>query len=156
MQPSSRCLRRLLSPESALRATRLVATERHAVDLPMDFGVVSSIEWAMMSAQYYARPACSRKIAGYRILANPTGPTFPPGPAIESGTERVEDLLVDGLHLSEKGYKIVYDGIISTIAEKYPEYHFDNLQTVFATYEPFFENPGDYLNITKKRSAFKN
>ncbi|KAI9056881.1 SGNH hydrolase [Trametes sanguinea] len=68
----------------------------------------------------------------------------------------LEDLLVDGLHLSDKGYKIVYDGIVSTIAEKYPEYHYDNLQTVFATYEPFFENPGDYQNITKKRSAFKN
>ncbi|CDO74879.1 hypothetical protein BN946_scf185004.g29 [Trametes cinnabarina] len=54
--------------------------------------------------------------------------------------------------------QIVYDEIVTAIAEKYPEYHFDSLQPVFATLvtrcDALFSNPGNYLNITKKRSAF--
>ncbi|KAI0654748.1 SGNH hydrolase [Cubamyces menziesii] len=40
---------------------------------------------------------------------------------------RLGEYLWDGLHLNEKGYAVVYDALMSTMAEKYPEYHYDNL-----------------------------
>jgi lysophospholipase L1-like esterase len=39
--------------------------------------------------------------------------------------------LWDGLHLNAAGYEILYDAIIDTIREKYPELHYDKLQPVF-------------------------
>ncbi|KAI8998999.1 SGNH hydrolase [Trametes punicea] len=64
------------------------------------------------------------------------------------------DFLSDGLHLNEKGFKVVYDALVSTIAENYPEYHYDRLQSVFVEWEQIASNPGDLLNLTKKRDAF--
>ncbi|KAI0373324.1 SGNH hydrolase [Pilatotrama ljubarskyi] len=66
----------------------------------------------------------------------------------------LKEFLSDGLHLSEKGYAVVYEGLIAAIAEKYPEYHYDNLRTVFATIDEIFQDPRNYLEYTKKRSAF--
>ncbi|KAI0831767.1 SGNH hydrolase [Trametes gibbosa] len=47
--------------------------------------------------------------------------------------------LCDGLHLTGKGYQIVYDALIATIAEKFPELHPDNLQLTFPFYTDVFE-----------------
>ncbi|KAI0781316.1 SGNH hydrolase [Trametes elegans] len=60
----------------------------------------------------------------------------------------------DGLHLSSKGYTIVYDALVAAIAENYPEHHYDRLQTVFVTFDQIVADPEHYRELTKKRSAF--
>ncbi|KAJ3477739.1 hypothetical protein NLI96_g10253 [Meripilus lineatus] len=45
--------------------------------------------------------------------------------------ENLSEFLEDGLHLNVKGYEIVYDNLIKTISEHYPELHYDNLGTAF-------------------------
>ncbi|PCH38484.1 SGNH hydrolase [Wolfiporia cocos MD-104 SS10] len=59
--------------------------------------------------------------------------------------EQLSELLSDGLHLTEKGYAIVFDEIIKTISENYPELHYDRLKPVF----PFF----DQINYDDPRSS---
>ncbi|KAF8810141.1 SGNH hydrolase [Phlegmacium glaucopus] len=39
--------------------------------------------------------------------------------------------LRDGLHLNAEGYRIMYEELITTIREVYPEVHYDNLEYVF-------------------------
>ncbi|KAG5647150.1 hypothetical protein DXG03_001105 [Asterophora parasitica] len=39
--------------------------------------------------------------------------------------------LYDGLHLSGQGYQVMYDALVKTIADTYPEVHFDNLPSTF-------------------------
>ncbi|KAI0654738.1 SGNH hydrolase [Cubamyces menziesii] len=68
--------------------------------------------------------------------------------------EKLEDFLTDGLHLNEKGYAIVFEGLEKTIKDAYPEYHYDNLQSVFISFDLIAENPDKYMELTKKRSAF--
>jgi len=54
--------------------------------------------------------------------------------------------LWDGLHLNSAGYEILYDAIIRTICEKYPELHYDKLQPVFAPWaEINWDDPAQTL-----------
>ncbi|KAI0668538.1 SGNH hydrolase [Trametes maxima] len=69
---------------------------------------------------------------------------------------RLGEYLSDGLHLNTRGYAVVYDALIETIAAKYPEYHYDRLQTVFVSFDVIVQNPEKYRELTKKRSAFGN
>ncbi|RDB24244.1 Isoamyl acetate-hydrolyzing esterase 1 [Hypsizygus marmoreus] len=39
--------------------------------------------------------------------------------------------LNDGLHLNGEGYRVMYDALVKTIGENYPDVHFDNLPFVF-------------------------
>ncbi|KAJ7285684.1 GDSL Lipase/Acylhydrolase [Mycena rebaudengoi] len=45
--------------------------------------------------------------------------------------EALDKYLSDGLHLTAEGYKIVYDALMKTIEEKYPDLHYKNLEYVF-------------------------
>ncbi|KAI0831773.1 SGNH hydrolase [Trametes gibbosa] len=69
----------------------------------------------------------------------------------EVGLER---FLTDGLHLNEDGYAIVFEELVKTIKESYPEYHHDNLRSVFAYFDTLANNPDNYLELAQKRSAF--
>ncbi|KAF8120078.1 SGNH hydrolase-type esterase domain-containing protein [Boletus edulis] len=42
-----------------------------------------------------------------------------------------EQFLFDGLHLNAAGYEIVFNSIMKIIEERYPEIHYEKLQTVF-------------------------
>ncbi|KAI8998989.1 SGNH hydrolase [Trametes punicea] len=69
--------------------------------------------------------------------------------------ERLEDYLTDGLHLNEKGYAIVFEELDKTIKDNFPEYHYDNLRSVFIySFDLLADNPDNYVELTKKRSAF--
>ncbi|KAI0373334.1 SGNH hydrolase [Pilatotrama ljubarskyi] len=68
--------------------------------------------------------------------------------------EGLEEFLTDGLHLNEKGYAIVFEELDKTIKNEYPEYHYDNLQSVFVYFDLIAEDPDNYMELTKKRSAF--
>jgi hypothetical protein len=46
----------------------------------------------------------------------------------------LEGFLTDGLHLNEKGYEVVYNGLIGAIKTNFPEMHPDNLQSIFPPY----------------------
>ncbi|KAI0350086.1 SGNH hydrolase [Trametes cingulata] len=70
--------------------------------------------------------------------------------------EGLEEFLTDGLHLNEKGYAIVFEELDKTIKTSYPEYHYDNLQSVFIYFDLIAEDPDNYMELTKKRSAFPN
>lgn len=43
----------------------------------------------------------------------------------------LEKFLEDGLHLNAEGYKIMYEVLIATIEQLYPDVHYDNLEYVF-------------------------
>jgi len=43
----------------------------------------------------------------------------------------LERFLKDGLHLNAEGYKIMYQALMATIKEVYPDVHYDNLKDVF-------------------------
>ncbi|KAH9857702.1 SGNH hydrolase [Lenzites betulinus] len=74
----------------------------------------------------------------------------------EAGRDEVgmERFLTDGLHLNEEGYAIVFEELVKTIKEEYPEYHYENLQSVFAYFDVFANNPDNYAEFAQKRSAF--
>ncbi|KAI0668544.1 SGNH hydrolase [Trametes maxima] len=74
-----------------------------------------------------------------------------------AGREEVglEGFLTDGLHVNERGYAIVFDELVRTIKENYPEYHYDNLQSTFIYFDLIAESPENYLELTKKRDAFQ-
>ncbi|KAI0831766.1 SGNH hydrolase-type esterase domain-containing protein [Trametes gibbosa] len=62
--------------------------------------------------------------------------------------------LVDGLHLTGKGYKVVYDALIATIAESFPELHYDRLQPTFPIWSDIvvgIDQQRDYRELTKKK-----
>ncbi|KAI0792891.1 SGNH hydrolase-type esterase domain-containing protein [Abortiporus biennis] len=68
--------------------------------------------------------------------------------------EQLSEFLYDGLHLNEKGYLIVHQGLLKLINEKYPEIAPDNLRFVFAGHAEL-----DHSNLEQslqKRSAFPN
>ncbi|KAI0648236.1 SGNH hydrolase [Trametes meyenii] len=69
--------------------------------------------------------------------------------------EKLEGFLTDGLHVNERGYAIVFDELVHTIKENYPEYHYDNLQSTFIYFDLIAENPEKYLELTRKRNAFQ-
>ncbi|KAI0637359.1 SGNH hydrolase [Trametes polyzona] len=69
---------------------------------------------------------------------------------------RLEEFLTDGLHLNEKGYAIVFEELVKAIKGFYPEYHYDNLQSVFVYFDRIAEDPENLHELTKKRSAFPN
>ncbi|KZP20877.1 SGNH hydrolase [Athelia psychrophila] len=49
----------------------------------------------------------------------------------------LDGYLWDGIHLNEKGYKVMYEELMKTISENLPELHYDNLPSV---YPPWVEN----------------
>lgn len=52
----------------------------------------------------------------------------------------------DGLHLNERGYEIVYDLLVNTIAVHYPQLHFDRIPMIFPPWaEIDWANPGPLL-----------
>ncbi|TFK27381.1 GDSL Lipase/Acylhydrolase [Coprinopsis marcescibilis] len=58
--------------------------------------------------------------------------------------------LGDGLHLTEAGYKIVYDSLIQVIAEKYPDVHFERLGFAFTPWKDIdWESPAGSLDLKK-------
>ncbi|EPQ54261.1 SGNH hydrolase [Gloeophyllum trabeum ATCC 11539] len=61
--------------------------------------------------------------------------------------------LNDGLHLNAEGYTFVYDGLLKTISESYPEIHPDNLEFVFAPWADV-ANAADRSQALRKRDAF--
>jgi len=66
--------------------------------------------------------------------------------------EKLSEYLYDGLHLNAQGYAIVFDEIIKSISDNYPELHYDNLRPVFELWDNIdLENP---LSSLTKRSAF--
>ncbi|KAF9507774.1 hypothetical protein BS47DRAFT_277948 [Hydnum rufescens UP504] len=73
-------------------------------------------------------------------------PVFDVWTAISDRAGDKEDGLVpflsDGLHLTAEGYKIVFDGLMSTIEANFPELMPDNLASVY----PSWEEVGDEAN----------
>ncbi|KAJ8457422.1 hypothetical protein ONZ51_g11541 [Trametes cubensis] len=69
--------------------------------------------------------------------------------------DKVGEFLFDGLHLNAKGYELVYHALIETIAEKKPEYHYDNLQTVFMNFTDLYADFANHRKLSKKRSAYE-
>ncbi|KAI0328125.1 SGNH hydrolase [Cubamyces sp. BRFM 1775] len=61
---------------------------------------------------------------------------------------RLGEYLYDGLHLNEKGYAVVYDALISSIAEKYPEYRYDKLPNAVIEFKDIFSDPSKLYDIT--------
>ncbi|KAJ8520990.1 hypothetical protein ONZ45_g2248 [Pleurotus djamor] len=56
----------------------------------------------------------------------------------------------DGLHPNAKGHDIVFGALIKTIAEEYPELHYDKLKPVFPPWaEIDWSNPGPSLRASK-------
>jgi len=45
--------------------------------------------------------------------------------------EKLQSLLRDGLHLNPKGYEVMYDAVMKTIREAYPEYDPEKLQFIY-------------------------
>ncbi|EIW60746.1 SGNH hydrolase [Trametes versicolor FP-101664 SS1] len=68
----------------------------------------------------------------------------------------LEGFLTDGLHLNEKGYAIVFEELVKAIKENYPEYHYDNLKSVFPYFDVIAENQENCRELTQKRSAFSS
>ncbi|KAF9246130.1 SGNH hydrolase-type esterase domain-containing protein [Melanogaster broomeanus] len=56
-----------------------------------------------------------------------------------------ERFLSDGLHLNAEGYEIIFNSIMKIVAEKYPEIHYEKLQTVFV--------PWSEVNVEDPRSS---
>ncbi|AMD21253.1 HEL027Cp [Eremothecium sinecaudum] len=46
------------------------------------------------------------------------------------GCTKWQELLSDGIHFTGKGYKVFFDELLSVIADKYPEYHPDNMPRI--------------------------
>ncbi|KAI0921518.1 hypothetical protein AcW1_004530 [Taiwanofungus camphoratus] len=68
--------------------------------------------------------------------------------------ENFSEYSPDGLHLGERGYAIVFEELMKTISENYPELHYDRLQAVFVPHDQVdLENPRSTLG---KRSIFGN
>jgi len=62
--------------------------------------------------------------------------------------------LSDGLHLSKDGYAVMYDTLMKTIHEKYPELHYNNLQYVFARWDEInWQDPA--ASLAKRDAEFK-
>jgi lysophospholipase L1-like esterase len=55
--------------------------------------------------------------------------------AAERDERNLERFLWDGLHLRTEGYKLIYESLMKTIGEHYPELHHDNLQFVFPSWQ---------------------
>ncbi|KAI0781306.1 SGNH hydrolase [Trametes elegans] len=69
--------------------------------------------------------------------------------------EGLEAFLRDGLHVNEEGYGIVFEELLKAIKDNYPEYYYENLQSVFIySFDLIAEDPDNYLELAKKRSAF--
>ncbi|EDR10954.1 uncharacterized protein LACBIDRAFT_315990 [Laccaria bicolor S238N-H82] len=51
--------------------------------------------------------------------------------AVGKEEKLLNKFLIDGLHLNEAGYQVVYDELIKTIAQMHPEVHYDNLGPIF-------------------------
>ncbi|TFK42990.1 SGNH hydrolase-type esterase domain-containing protein [Crucibulum laeve] len=62
--------------------------------------------------------------------------------------------LNDGLHLNGEGYAIMYNELVKTIAEIYPEVHYDKLGYVFPPWlEINWDSPADSLYVVNRESA---
>jgi len=48
--------------------------------------------------------------------------------------------LIDGVHLNEEGYSIMYEALVATIKEVYPEVHYDNVEFVFPPWKDMIGN----------------
>jgi len=60
--------------------------------------------------------------------------------------------LRDGLHLNAEGYRIMYEALVATIKEVYPEVHYDNLGF---TFPPWAEMIGDEERWNKSESILR-
>ncbi|KAG5354212.1 Isoamyl acetate-hydrolyzing esterase 1 like protein [Termitomyces sp. T112] len=45
--------------------------------------------------------------------------------------QSLSKFMYDGLHLNAEGYKVLYEALVATIKEHYPDVHFDNLPEAF-------------------------
>jgi len=64
-----------------------------------------------------------------------------PGSKTQPRSEKLGELLRDGLHPTPKGYQIIYNEVIKAICEHYPELKADALPFVFPPWDaaPKFE-----------------
>ncbi|KAH7102210.1 GDSL Lipase/Acylhydrolase [Auriculariales sp. MPI-PUGE-AT-0066] len=70
--------------------------------------------------------------------------------AAEQNVENLKNFLPDGLHLNTTSYEIVYDLIIKSITENYPELHYSNLKMVFPPWSEIdWEDPKPTLQARK-------
>lgn len=61
--------------------------------------------------------------------------------------------LTDGLHLNGAGYEIVFNQLIETIRERYPEMHYENLRPTFPLWSQInWDNPSESLYVKKAQS----
>ncbi|CCM03909.1 uncharacterized protein FIBRA_06060 [Fibroporia radiculosa] len=68
--------------------------------------------------------------------------------------EQLSEYLSDGLHLTDRGYAIVFDEIMKSVSENYPELHYDKLPPVFELWDKInLENP---LSSLSKRDIFSS
>jgi len=60
--------------------------------------------------------------------------------------------LADGLHLNGRGYEILYDALMATIAEEYPDVHYDNIPFVFPQWKDInWDEPRASLVLTPSK-----
>ncbi|OBZ75467.1 hypothetical protein A0H81_04727 [Grifola frondosa] len=69
--------------------------------------------------------------------------------------QNLSEYLVDGLHLNGRGYAIVFEELMKSISEHYPELHYDNLQSVFVYFDLVERDPANYRTLVTKRDAFE-
>ncbi|KAI0340206.1 SGNH hydrolase [Trametopsis cervina] len=67
--------------------------------------------------------------------------------------KKLEAFLTDGLHLNEKSYKLVFDGLIDIINKKYPELHYDKFETVYPIWKDL--NTDNYKELLKDSAVRK-
>ncbi|KAK2460607.1 hypothetical protein APHAL10511_007077 [Amanita phalloides] len=51
--------------------------------------------------------------------------------AADEDEEKLSRFLVDGLHPNEAGYQLVYEQLINTICDRYPDVHYENIPYTF-------------------------
>ncbi|KAI0086606.1 SGNH hydrolase-type esterase domain-containing protein [Irpex rosettiformis] len=60
----------------------------------------------------------------------------------------LERFLTDGLHLKVEGYKLVYDALIESISQNFPELHYDKLQTAYPDWKDL--STENYAGLVKE------
>ncbi|KAF9009422.1 SGNH hydrolase-type esterase domain-containing protein [Cyathus striatus] len=73
--------------------------------------------------------------------------------AVGKDEKSLSKVLTDGLHLNADGYGIIFEELMKTIAEIYPDVHYEHLGYVFPPWaEINWESPAESLYVTKKVS----
>ncbi|KAH9857692.1 SGNH hydrolase [Lenzites betulinus] len=151
----------LRSPESAYYSPKT-----HLVF--MTAPPVQPSRWAAFLAQAFDRPAVLDRTLElskvYAEAAKKVGeregvPVVDIWSKIWEAAGETEDgltpFLADGLHLTGKGYDVVYDALTTTIKEKIPELHYEKLQPTYPLWDNIvkeLEQNRDYRELMKKQT----